>query len=67
MQVVFAENAADFPLWGGLVIPEIGFKAIGGEHHGAAAELPFQTVRVQIRLFPPDVGVTAGAFGFYYC
>ena len=66
LQVILAENATDLPLRGGLVIPEVGFKAIGGEHHGAAAKLPFQTIRIQNRLFASNVGVLAGALGFHH-
>ena len=66
LQVILAENATDLPLRGGLVIPEVGFKAIGGEHHGAAAKFPFQTIRIQNRLFASNVWVLAGALGFHH-
>ena len=39
LQIVTAENAADLPLGAGQIVPEIGLKAVGGEHHGAAAKL----------------------------
>ena len=38
LQIIFAKNAADFALGAALIIPEIGFKAVGGKHHGAASE-----------------------------
>ena len=46
LQIVFAENAADFSLGASLIVPEICFKAVGGEYHGAAAKFPFQAIRV---------------------
>ena len=38
LQIVLAEDTADLPLGARLVIPEIGFKAVGGKHHWAASE-----------------------------
>lgn len=41
LEVVFAEDAADFSLGSALVVPEVGFKAVGGEDHRASAEFLF--------------------------
>ena len=66
LQVIFAENAADFPLWGSLIVPEIHFKAVSGEYHGATAKFSLQAIRIQSRLLSPDIGVLTGTFGFYH-
>ena len=63
LQVLPAENPAHRPLGPGGIVPEIGLTAVGGEHHGAASKLPFQTVGVLHRLGAPIVGVPAGALG----
>ena len=67
VQVVLAENAADFPLGTALVVPKVGFEPVGGEHHGPPPELPFQAVGIERSLLSPDVGVFAGALGLYHC
>ena len=67
LQILFAENPADFALRAGLIVPEIGLKSVGGEHHGTAVESSFQTVCVQKRLSAPGIGIPAGSFGLYQC
>ena len=67
VQVVLAENAADFPLGTALVVPEVGLEPVGGEHHGPPPELPFQAVGIEGSLLSPDVGVLAGALGLHHC
>ena len=66
LQVVLAENTADLPLGAAPVVPEIGGKAVGGEHHGAAAIPALQTIGIQHRLLAADVGVLAGALGLHH-
>ena len=46
LQIFLTEHAADLALRAGSVIPEIGFKSIGGKHHRTAAKFPLQTVCV---------------------
>ena len=64
LQVVLAEHPAHSTLRAALLIPEIGGVAVGGEQHRAAAEFLFQTVRIELRLLAPDVGVFGTALGF---
>ena len=66
MQIVFAENAADFPLRAGLVVPKIGFKAVRCEHHRPAAKFSLQTVGIQDCLFTSNIRVLAGALGLHH-
>ena len=44
LQIIFAENAADFALGAALIVPEVGFETVGGEHHGTTTEFAFQAV-----------------------
>ena len=46
LQIVFAEYAANSALGAALIVPEVGFKTVSGEHHGTATEFAFQTVSV---------------------
>ena len=66
LQVIPAENAAYPPLGAGLVIPKVGVKAVGGEHHGPAAKFALQAVGVEHGLLAAVVGVLAGALGLYH-
>ena len=63
MQIILAEHAAHRPLRAACFVPEISGVAVGGEQHRAAAEFLFQTVRIQLRLFTPNVGVFCAALG----
>ena len=63
LQVVLAEHPAHGTLRAALLIPEIGGVAVGGKQHRAAAEFLFQTVRIELRLLAPDVGVLGAALG----
>ena len=67
LQIVFAEYAADFALRAALIVPEVGFKTIGREHHGATSEFSLQTVSVQHSLFAAYVRVFAGSLGLHHC
>ena len=67
LQIVFAEYAADFTLRTALIVPEVGFKTIGREHHGATSEFSLQTVSVQHGLLAAYVRVFAGSFGLHHC
>ena len=66
LQIILAEHAADLALRAALIVPKVGFKAVGGEHHRAAAEFSFQTVRIQNRLPAPAIRVLAGALCFHH-
>ena len=66
LQVVFAENSADFPLGASLIVPKVRLEAVGGEHHGPPAKPALQAVGVQYRLFPAVVEILAGAFGLHH-
>ena len=66
LQIVLAENPADAALGAGLIVPEPGFKAVGGKDHGAASELAFQAVGIQYGLLAPDAGVLAAALGLHH-
>ena len=63
LQIILAEHAAHRPLRAACFVPEISGVAVGGEQHRAAAEFLFQTVRIQLRLFTPNVGVFCAALG----
>ena len=63
MQIILAEHAAHRPLRAACFVPEIGGVAVGGEQHRTAAEFLFQTVRIELRLLAPDVGVLGAALG----
>ena len=63
LQIILAEHAAHRPLRAACFVPEIGGVAVGGKQHRAAAEFLFQTVRIELRLLAPDVGVFGAALG----
>ena len=63
LQIIFAEYAADFTLWAALIVPEVGFKTIGCEHHRTATKFAFQAICVQHRLLASNVRVFAGSLG----
>ena len=63
LQIILAEHAAHRPLRAACFVPEIGGVAVGGKQHRAAAEFLFQTVRIELRLLAPDVGVLGATLG----
>ena len=64
LQIIFAEYTTDLALRATLIVPEVSFKSIGCEHHGAAAKFAFQALCVQHCLLASDVGVFTGTLGF---
>lgn len=67
LQIFPAENAADSALRVALIVPKIGLKTVGGEHHWPASILLFQTVGVELCLLFADIRFFARALGLNHC
>ena len=64
MQIVFTEHTADFSLGTDCIVPEKGFKTVGGKYHGATAEFTLQGIGIKDSLLAPRVGIFTGTLCF---